>query len=148
MECYRYRSVSAHISLFNPAHIFSGGVVARCFSALRLYRSLSFGSQPYRSATLCLLLSTRRIGRSHTPRDLGTTLTLDDSNVVLALQIKPELGAISKIWSSLTAVFAVIDRRPFSMSVIRADGALRSSASRFALSSRVAGVASGAIASC
>jgi hypothetical protein len=39
----------------------------------------------------------RRIGRSHTPRDLGTTLTLDDSNVVLALQIKPELGAISKI---------------------------------------------------
>jgi hypothetical protein len=37
---------------------------------------------------------------------------------------------------SLTAVSAVIDRRPFSMSVMRPDGTLRSSASRFALSSR------------
>ena len=39
----------------------------------------------------------RRIRRSHTPRDLGAAFTLDDSNVVLALQIKPELGTISKI---------------------------------------------------
>jgi hypothetical protein len=31
--------------------------------------------------------ASRRIRRSHTPRDLGTALTLDDSNVVLALQI-------------------------------------------------------------
>ena len=37
---------------------------------------------------------------------------------------------------SLTAVSAVIDRRPLSMSVMRPDGTLRSSASRFALSSR------------
>jgi len=41
--------------------------------------------------------ASRRIRRSHTPRDLGAALTLDDGNVVLALQIKPELGTISKI---------------------------------------------------
>jgi hypothetical protein len=41
--------------------------------------------------------SSRRIRRSHTPRDVGTALTLDDRNVVLALQIKPKLGTISKI---------------------------------------------------
>ncbi len=41
-----------------------------------------------------------------------------------------------KYLPSLTAVSAVIDRRPFSMSVMRPDGTLRSSASRFALSSR------------
>jgi hypothetical protein len=39
----------------------------------------------------------RRIRRSNTPRDLGAAFTLDDSNVVLTLQIKPELGTISKI---------------------------------------------------
>ena len=39
----------------------------------------------------------RRIRRSHTPRDLGAAFTLDDSNVVLALQIKPELSTVSEI---------------------------------------------------
>jgi hypothetical protein len=41
--------------------------------------------------------ASRRIDRSHTPRDLGPAFTLDHSNVVLALQIKPELVTISKI---------------------------------------------------
>jgi delta-aminolevulinic acid dehydratase/porphobilinogen synthase len=41
--------------------------------------------------------TSRRIRRSHTFRDLGTALALDHSDVVLALQIKPELGTISKI---------------------------------------------------
>jgi hypothetical protein len=39
----------------------------------------------------------RGIGRSHAPRDLGAVFTLDHSDVVLTLQIKPELGTISKI---------------------------------------------------
>jgi hypothetical protein len=39
----------------------------------------------------------RRIRRSHALRDLGAPFTLDDSNVVLTLQIEPELGTISKI---------------------------------------------------
>jgi len=33
----------------------------------------------------------------HTRLAISATLTLDDSSVVLALQIKPELGAISTI---------------------------------------------------
>ena len=41
--------------------------------------------------------ASRRIRGSHTFRDLGAPFTLDDSNVVLTLQIKPELGTISKI---------------------------------------------------
>ena len=41
--------------------------------------------------------ASRRIRRSHTLRDLGAAFTLNDSNVVLALQIKLELGTISKI---------------------------------------------------
>jgi hypothetical protein len=42
-------------------------------------------------------LPSRRICRSHTLRDLGTALARDDSNVVLALQFKPEWGTISKM---------------------------------------------------
>jgi len=39
----------------------------------------------------------RRIRRPHALRDLRTAFTLNDSNVVLALQVKPELGTISEI---------------------------------------------------
>jgi len=39
----------------------------------------------------------RRIDRPHAPRDLGAVFTLDYSDVVLTLQIKPELCAVSKI---------------------------------------------------
>ena len=39
----------------------------------------------------------RRVCRSHTPRDLDAAVTLDDGYVVLARQIKPELGTISEI---------------------------------------------------
>ena len=39
----------------------------------------------------------RRIGRPHAPSDLGAVFTLDHCNIVLALQIKPELCAVSKI---------------------------------------------------
>jgi hypothetical protein len=41
--------------------------------------------------------ASRRIRRSHTLRDLGAPFALDDSNVVLTLQIEPELGTISEI---------------------------------------------------
>ena len=38
-----------------------------------------------------------RIRGPHTARDLSATLALNDSNVVLALQIKPELGIFQNI---------------------------------------------------
>jgi hypothetical protein len=63
-------------------------------------------------------------------------LALDHGDVVLALQIKPELCMVSKITAPSQAVSAVIDRRPFRMSVMRSDRTPRSRASRFALNSR------------
>lgn len=77
----------------------------------------------------------RRIRRSHTPRDLGTALTLDDSNVVLALQVKPELGTISKI--SAEPDGRIRGDRPASIQYV-CDATrwhAEMSASRFALSS-------------
>ncbi len=38
-----------------------------------------------------------RIRGPHAPRDLGSVLTLDHRNVILALQIEPELRTVSKI---------------------------------------------------
>jgi len=42
-------------------------------------------------------ISSRGICRSHMPRDLGSVFTLDHRDVVLALQIKPELCELPKI---------------------------------------------------
>jgi hypothetical protein len=39
----------------------------------------------------------RGISRPNAPRNLGSALTLDYGNVVLALQIKPELCTVSEI---------------------------------------------------
>jgi hypothetical protein len=39
----------------------------------------------------------RRVSRADALRDLGSMLTLDDGNVILALKIKPELCTVSKI---------------------------------------------------
>jgi hypothetical protein len=39
----------------------------------------------------------RGIHRSHAPRDLGSVLTFDHGIVLMTLQIKPELCAVSKI---------------------------------------------------
>jgi len=41
--------------------------------------------------------ASRRIRGSHAPRDLGAAFTFNYRNVVLALQIKPKLGTVSKI---------------------------------------------------
>jgi hypothetical protein len=37
------------------------------------------------------------IGGAHAPRDFGSMLLLDDRNVILALEIEPELGTIAKV---------------------------------------------------
>jgi hypothetical protein len=42
-------------------------------------------------------VSSRSVGRPHTPRDFLAALTLDQGDVVLALQVKPELGAVPEI---------------------------------------------------
>jgi hypothetical protein len=59
----------------------------------------------------------RRIRWSHTARDLSTALTLNDSNVVLALQIKPDLGTISKI--STEPDGCISSDRPASIEYVR-----------------------------
>jgi hypothetical protein len=61
--------------------------------------------------------TSRRIHWSHTAHDLSTTLALNDSNVVLALQIKPELGTISKI--STEPDGCISSDRPASIEYVR-----------------------------
>ena len=41
--------------------------------------------------------SSGRIGRPHAPGDFGALLPLDDADVVLALQVQPELRAVTEI---------------------------------------------------
>jgi hypothetical protein len=61
--------------------------------------------------------TSRRIRWSDTAHDLSTTLALNDSNVVLALQIKPELGTISKI--STEPDGCISSDRPASIEYVR-----------------------------
>jgi len=82
--------------LSNTLHIPDGTVVERGMFRLRNWYGFS-KAHTGTTANRFGDCASRRIRRSHTPRDLGTALTLDDSNVVLALQIKPKLGTISKI---------------------------------------------------
>ena len=53
----------------------------------------------------------------HTRLAISATLTLDDSSVVLALQIKPELGTISKI--STEPDGCISSDRPASIEYVR-----------------------------
>jgi hypothetical protein len=61
--------------------------------------------------------TSRRIRWSHTARNLSTALALNDSDVVLALQIKPELGTISKI--STESDGCITSDRPASIEYVR-----------------------------
>jgi hypothetical protein len=61
--------------------------------------------------------TSRRIRWSHAARDLSTALTLNDGNDVLALQIQPELGTISKI--STEPDGCISSDRPASIEYVR-----------------------------
>jgi len=54
--------------------------------------------------------------RLHAAGNLDAVLPFDHGNVVLALQIEPELRAVAEVAARRTAVSAVIERRPFKMS--------------------------------
>ena len=75
-------------------------------------------------------------GGAHALRDFHAAVALDDGDLVLALEVEPELRPVAEIAAQAHRRVAVIPRRPFRMSVIRPEGTPRSRASRLALKPR------------
>jgi hypothetical protein len=76
-----------------------------------------------------------RVSRPDAPRDLGALLPFNHPNVVLTLQVKPELRAIAEV---APEPHGRVGGDRATMSVMRPDGTPISSDSRLALSLRVA----------
>jgi len=74
-----------------------------------------------------------RIRRPDASGNLAAAVALDQRNLVLALQVEPELQPVAAVAAQ---THAVIPRRPFRMLVIQPQGTPRSSASRLALKPR------------
>jgi len=51
---------------------------------------------PHDTCRRFMLRAVMQVRRSHTLCDLGTLFTLDNGDVILALQVKPELGTVSQ----------------------------------------------------
>ena len=79
-----------------------------------------------------------RIRGPDAPGNLGTLLALDHANVILTLQVQPELRAVAEIPAEPNGGIGRDPRRRLRMSVIRPDGTPISSDRRFALSFRAA----------
>ena len=99
---HRVPGAAQHVGLFDRK--------ARPTAARRCWRSPCSAWGSTSSLTACSLLGrdtgvdrrmrrkpSRCVGRSNASRDLGAVLTLDDCNVVLALQVEPELCTVPEI---------------------------------------------------
>jgi hypothetical protein len=69
------------------------------------------------------------------PLDLLEVRPLRDVEVVLALQVDPELRSRAEVCASLSAVSAVMPRLPFTMAVARFTGTCRAFARAYAVRS-------------
>ena len=80
--------------------------------------------------------ASRRVRRPHAPGNLSAALAFNHRYVVLLCKSSQNWALLPKYRPRRPAVSAVMERRPFKMSVIRPDGTPMSSASRLALNER------------
>jgi hypothetical protein len=74
----------------------------------------------------------RGLRRADALRDFCDAVAFDQRDLVLALQLEPELRLVAEIAAKRTAVSGVTPRRPFRMPMMRLTDTPTSSASRLA----------------